>query len=212
MASDRKKSLTIETRARYDRLAPFYNLMEALMERLAFARWRKELWSLVGGQRLLEVGVGTGKNTPYYPRGAKVAAIDLSPKMLARASRRGREMGERLDLYLMDAEDLAFPDHTFDTVVAGFVFCSVPDPVRALKEQGRVVRPGGRIVLLEHVRSDIPPWGRLMDLLNPLVVRLTGANINRPTLENIGRARLEIEEERDLSPLGIVKLIVAKPK
>ncbi len=202
----------MQTRARYDRLAPFYDLMETLIERLAFARWRKELWSLVGGQRLLEVGVGTGKNTPYYPQGVKVAAIDLSPQMLARARRRGKGREEKIDLYLMDAEDLAFPDDTFDTVVASFVFCSVPDPVRGLREQARVVRPGGRIVLLEHMRSNIPLLGRLMDFLNPLIVRLTGANINRPTLENIRKAGLEVEEERELSPAGIVKLIVAKPR
>ena len=212
MVSEGKKGLTMQTRARYDRVAPFYDLVEALMERLAFARWRKELWSLAGGQRLLEVGVGTGKNTPYYPQGVKVAAIDLSPQMLSRARRRGRGMGEKADLYLMDAEDLAFPDDTFDTVVASFVFCSVPDPVRGLQELGRIVRPGGRIVLLEHMRSDIPLLGRLMDFLNPLIVRLTGANINRSTLENIRRAGLEIEEERELSPAGIVKLIVAKPQ
>ncbi|MFQ5886978.1 MAG: class I SAM-dependent methyltransferase [Anaerolineae bacterium] len=212
MTSDGKKRLTMLTRARYDRVAPFYDLMEALMERLAFARWRKELWSMVGGQRLLEVGVGTGKNTPYYPHGVKVAAIDLSPQMLAGARRRGKGMGEKVDLYVMDVEDLAFPDDTFDTVVASFVFCSVPDPVRGLQEQGRVVRPGGRIVLLEHMRSDIPLLGCLMDFLNPLIVRLTGANINRSTLENIRRAGLEIEEERELSPAGIVKLIVAKPQ
>lgn len=212
MVSEGKKGLTMQTRARYDRVAPFYDLVEALMERLAFARWRKELWSLAGGQRLLEVGVGTGKNTPYYPQGVKVAAIDLSPQMLSRARRRGRGMGEKADLYLMDAEDLAFPDDTFDTVVASFVFCSVPHPVRGLQELGRIVRPGGRIVLLEHMRSDIPLLGRLMDFLNPLIVRLTGANINRSTLENIRRAGLEIEEERELSPAGIVKLIVAKPQ
>jgi len=212
MVSEGKKGLTMQTRARYDRVAPFYDLVEALMERLAFARWRKELWSLAGGQRLLEAGVGTGKNTPYYPQGVKVAAIDLSPQMLSRARRRGRGMGEKADLYLMDAEDLAFPDDTFDTVVASFVFCSVPHPVRGLQELGRIVRPGGRIVLLEHMRSDIPLLGRLMDFLNPLIVRLTGANINRSTLENIRRAGLEIEEERELSPAGIVKLIVAKPQ
>lgn len=200
---------TIQTQNRYNRIAPVYDLMEALVERSAFRSWRKELWSRVSGTRILEVGVGTGKNVPYYPRGLRVTAVDLSGKMMERAQRRAQEEAVEVDLSLMDAQRMAFPDATFDAAVATFVFCSVPDPILGLRELGRVVKVGGQVILLEHVRVNKPLIGDIMDLLDPLVVRLIGPHINRTTAENVQRAGLEIEQMEELTPGGLVKLIVA---
>jgi ubiquinone/menaquinone biosynthesis C-methylase UbiE len=111
----------------------------------------------------------------------------------------------------MDAEELAFPSDTFDTVVATFVFCSVPDPVVGLRELSRVCKPDGEIRLLEHMRATSEAVGLLMDAANPLAVRVGGANINRRTMDNIESAGLRIEGVEDLSVQGIFKLIVAKP-
>ena len=202
---------TTRTKARYNRIAPVYDLMEAVVEHFAFHRWREKLWSQVDGNRVLEVGVGTGKNVPHYPRGVQVTAVDLSDKMLERARRRVQEL-DKVDLRLMDAQRLSFPDATFDAAVAAFVFCSVPDPVLGLRELGRVVRPGGRILLLEHVRVNKPVIGRLMDLFDPFVVRLMGPHINRRTVENVKKAGLEIERVEELAPGGLVKLIVARTR
>ncbi|MGD1996198.1 MAG: methyltransferase domain-containing protein, partial [Anaerolineae bacterium] len=195
---------------RYDRIAPVYDLMETIVERLAFRGWRRRLWSQVEGERVLEVGVGTGKNLPHYPAGTHVTAIDLSGRMMEQAQRRAKLMGTRVDLALMDAQRLAFPDATFDAVVATFVFCSVPDPVLGLQELGRVVRPRGRITLLEHVRVNKPVIGRVMDLLDPIVVRLMGPHINRHTVENVKKANLEVERVEELTSGGLVKLIVSR--
>lgn len=200
---------TALTRTRYQRLSAFYDVMEGMAEG-RYGPWREKLWALVRGPRVLEVGVGTGKNIPYWPKGIQVTAIDLTPGMLDIARRRAPILGVVADLRLGDAQALDFPDASFDTAVATFVFCSVPDPVLGLRELRRVVQPGGRVLLLEHVRSANPILGALMDILNPVVVRLIGANINRRTVENVRGAGLQIENVEDLGMGGMFKLITAR--
>jgi len=201
---------TAATQTRYDRIAPLYDFMEALIERWRFSNWRERAWSLVTGPQVLEVGVGTGKNVSYYPPNVHITGVDLSDKMLDRARRRAERQGLPVMLFQMDAQALKFPDGVFDSAIATFVFCSVPDPILGLQEMARVVKPGGRIVLLDHVRSENRLLGRLMDWLDPLVVRLMGPHINRRTVENVQRAGLTIERVEDMDAGGIVKLIVAR--
>jgi phosphatidylethanolamine/phosphatidyl-N-methylethanolamine N-methyltransferase len=198
------------TQRRYDRIAPVYDLFESAMERARYRLWRERLWRGVSGPKVLEVGVGTGRNLPYHPVGADVIGVDLSPRMLARA--RGRtalSAAASLNLGLMDAQALAFGSAVFDAAVATFVFCSVPDPVRGLREVRRALKPGGHLWLLEHVRSSRPLLGRVMDLLNPIMVRLTGANINRDTVANVAGAGFEVDRVTELDTVGIYRLIEA---
>lgn len=211
---------TALTRARYQRLSSVYDFMEGMTEG-RYRPWREKLWSLVIGPRVLEVGVGTGKNMPYWPKGtqtlapparAGMTAIDLTPGMLDIARRRAKELGLTASLSLGDAQALDFPDASFDTAVATLVFCSVPDPVLGLRELARVVRPGGQMLLLEHMRSENPLLGVVMDVLNPLVVRVMGANINRRTMENVWASGLHIESVEDLGMGGIFKFIVAQSR
>jgi len=204
------KQATALARARYDRQASSYDRRQGMLEGMQ-RPWRKRLWGMVNGPRVLEVGVGTGLNMPYWPADVEVTATDLSPRMLERARERAAELGLVADLRLADVQALELPDSSFETAVATCVFCSVPDPVLGLRELGRVVRPGGQILLLEHMRPENPFLGALTDLLTPLSVRLTGANLNRRTLENIRAAGLKIGSVEDLAMAGMFKLIVAQP-
>jgi phosphatidylethanolamine/phosphatidyl-N-methylethanolamine N-methyltransferase len=167
------------------------------------------LWERVRGPRVLELGVGTGKNVPHYRDGWRVTGIDLSPRMLDQAAGRAKRAGVEVALLLGDAPALPFPDASFDTAVATFVFCSVPDPVLGLGEADRVLAPGGQPLLLEHVLSRHALLRPLMRAADPLVVRLMGAHIDRETVRNIERAGFDIRRVDDL--LGdIVKAIEAE--
>lgn len=201
---------TAITRTRYNRIAPIYDFIETLSEG-RFKPWREKLWSQATGH-ILEVGVGTGKNFSFHPRGAKIVGIDFADRMLARAQERAQKLGAPIDLRPGDVQALDFPDNSFDTVVATFVFCSVPDPIGGLRELNRVVKPSGKILLLDHVRIDKPIMGRMMDWLDPIISRLWGAHINRRTIENVQRAGLAIEYIEDLGPMQMVKFIVTKPQ
>jgi phosphatidylethanolamine/phosphatidyl-N-methylethanolamine N-methyltransferase len=203
-------SSTDFTRRRYNRIAFFYDFLEAPLERLRFSVWRKRLQAGIKGQCALEVGVGTGKNLTYYPGDVHITAIDLSPQMLARAQQKVKKLHLQVDLQQMDVQQLAFPDHSFDTVFATFVFCSVPDPVKGLCELRRVCRPDGRLLLLEHMRPGNPVLGFIFDVFNFLIVRMMGANINRRTIDNIRQAGWQIKVEENLSG-DMVKWIEARP-
>lgn len=190
---------------RYNRISAFFDVMDMMIK----TDWRKKLLSQVKGS-VLEVGIGTGANLPYYPENISLTGIDFSPGMLRFARKKAEMLNISLALLEMDAQNMDFPDDTFDFVVTSCVYCSVPDPVAGLKEMRRVVKPDGKVLMLEHMRSENPAIGKAMDWLNPIFVRMIGANINRRTLENIMKAGFVIEENEQL--LGtIVRRMVLNP-
>ncbi|WP_019867613.1 class I SAM-dependent methyltransferase [Methylovulum miyakonense] len=194
---------------RYDRIAPYFDIFESVIEGLLFKRLRKKLWERVEGYHVLEVGVGTGKNFDYYPGYARITAIDFSPGMLKQAERQRERKKVVVDLELMDVQSLYFADNSFDTVVATFVFCSVPMPLKGLKELHRVCKPGGQVLLLEHVLSSRPWMAWLMKKLNPLALRLFGANIDRNTVKSV-KACPFVSVRVDEGSGDMVKLIEAR--
>lgn len=202
-------SRTEVIKRRYNRIAKYYDIMESVMESGKGKEWRKKLWSMVKGDVILEAGVGTGKNIEYYPDGRQMYAVDFAPNMIAIAREKAKKLNRNVDLRVMDIQSLEFPDNFFDAVVTSCVFCSVPDPVKGLKELKRVLKANGKIYMLEHVRSKKIIVGTLMDILNPLTVGTWGANINRDTVENIKKAGFKILREENLA-LDIMKLIIAQ--
>ncbi len=167
---------------RYDRIAAWYDWLDAPMEHMV-SPWRKDAIAELFG-RVLEVGVGTGANIPFYADDLDVTVIDFSRNMLEKAR---AKFGHRRNVTFMemDAQDLRFPDNTFDCVLTTCVFCSVPDSLRGLREIRRVCKAGGKIVMIEHVRSKGRLLGRLMDFMNPIPLHVYGANINRRTVEDL---------------------------
>ncbi|WKV08337.1 class I SAM-dependent methyltransferase [Thermoanaerobacterium sp. CMT5567-10] len=193
---------------RYERIAKYYDLMESLMESSGGKKWRKMLWSEVSGNTILEAGIGTGSNILYYPEGKNIYGIDFSPKMVEIAKDKAKRYGKDVDIRVMDIENLEFNDNTFDAIVTSCVFCSVPDPIKGLKELKRVLKNDGKLFMLEHVRSKKLIIGTLMDTLNPLTVNTWGANINRDTVKNLKISGFKILKEENLA-LDIMKLIIA---
>lgn len=193
---------------RYDRIAWLFDYVEFPMEMMAAKKWREKLFSQLEGQKILEVGVGTGKNLEYYPEGKLLTAIDISDRMLARAEKKAHSLSVVLSLMRMDVEALQFPHSSFDATVATFVFCSVFDPLKGLQELRRVLKPKGKAYFLEHVRPK-GIRGRAFDRLNPIFARIMGANMNRETVKNIKKAGFRILRDESLFS-DIFKFIVAE--
>lgn len=186
---------------RYQRIAPFYDLLDLPFEYRRYRAIRPHLFEGLSG-RILDAGVGTGRNIPFYPPGAEMIGIDLSPKMLIRAERRRASLRASVELRQMDVTRLAFPDAHFDAAVATFLFCVLPDELQepALKELGRVVKPGSPIRLLEYVRPKDPMKRTITRLWQPWIAWAYGAGYDRRTEEHIPAAGLAIAASRDVVP------------
>jgi ubiquinone/menaquinone biosynthesis C-methylase UbiE len=192
----------------FEDLAPRYDRVMDWVDPLLFRRGREWLARQASG-KLLEVGVGTGRSFESLGRDVAVTAIDVSPRMLARASERSVRLGLSANLRVADAQALPFSDGSFDTVMFSLALCSIPDDRRAIAEAVRVLRPGGRIAMLEHVRSSNPLIEAVQRLLDPLAVRLQGDHLLREPAELLRAEGLVVEHIRR-SRLGIVEGVVAR--
>lgn len=193
----------------YDQRALTYDKTVGFSEKLLLGNLRRAFAAELRGATL-EIAIGSGLNLPGYPAAvSRAVGVDLSHGMLREARRRGRSGGDLL-LAQMDAQHLAFPDDSFDTVAVSLALCTIPDPGVALAEIARVCRPGGRVVLLEHVRSSLPPVSAVQHLLSPMQERFIGCHLDRETVSLVQRLGFEIVSERR-HLLSVFRLVVARP-
>lgn len=188
----------------FDRIALAYDILMYPFEKAILGKWREKIWKEVKGKRVLEVGVGTGANFPFYPKNMLIIGIDKSRNMILKAKDRGNHI-----IILADAQTLPFKDGTFDSVISTLVFCSVPDPHLGLREINRVLKKGGMLYMLEHVRPE--DWkGEIFDIINPLTVFLFGENINRILEMEIQKTGFEILRIEKITSDGLLKYFVAR--
>lgn len=198
-----------EIRQRYEKLALWYDLIEGIPELLGVRKLRRGLLQRASG-KVLEIAVGTGKNLPYYPKTCRITAVDLTPAMLDIARKRATRLGLNIDFQVMDGETLIFPDQSFDTVVSSLTLCTFTDPMAALREMARVCRADGRILLLEHGRSDHEWLGRWQDRRASKHAERFGCCLNREPHDFVRNAGLEVATARRYF-FGIFHVLEAIP-
>lgn len=186
-------------------LAPVYDLLTAPLERRALARWRERAWMKVPREGLgLEIGAGTGANFPEHPERSRIVATDVSLRMLWEA--KAKRPRQAVSLVACDVQALPLPDAVFDWVAETLVFCEVPDPLAGLREVRRVLKPSGRLVMLEHVRPS--GWlGHAADALTAVTAPLWGEHFNRDAEAFLRAAGFEIELREWLWRDGVVLLV-----
>jgi ubiquinone/menaquinone biosynthesis C-methylase UbiE len=194
----------------WDDIAPRYDRSMRFLERFQFRGGREWVCSRARGD-VLEVAVGTAINLGLYPREVRLTGVDLSPEMLARARSRSDEIGRPIELREADVEALPFEDATFDTVVSTLAMCAVPDVRAAIAEMHRVLRPGGRLLLLDHIGSTWwPIWAgqRLMELYT---IPHAGEHMTRRPLPIVERTGFLIEETERLKAGTVERVAARKP-
>lgn len=204
-----RESATAQQRRVWDKAAASYDRQMRLFDRVWFPGGREWLGARARG-RVLEVAIGTGLMIPEYGDDVVLSGVDLSPAMLALARRRAAELGRAVDLCVGDAERLPYGDACFDTVVCALALCNVPDPDRALAQMHRVLVPGGRLLLLDHVRSSWPPLHAAQWLVDQVSSRVAGEHMTRRHRSAVEAAGFVIEEAERLKAGTVERIRAAR--
>jgi ubiquinone/menaquinone biosynthesis C-methylase UbiE len=194
----------------WDKSAPSYDKQIAVFEKIQFGGGREWLGERACG-RVLEVAIGTGRNLPHYPADASVTGVELSPLMLGIARRCAAGLGRDVDFREGDAEHLPFEDASFDTAVCALSLCSIPNPVAAIGEMERVLVPGGRLLLLDHIGSTWPPVYAAQWLFERITIRAAGEHFTRRQLPLVEEAGFEVVETERLKIGTVERIYAVKP-
>jgi len=194
----------------WDKSAPSYDKQISFFEKIQFGGGREWLCERAQGA-VLEVAIGTGRNLPHYPADVTLTAIELSPAMMAIARQRAAGLGREVDFHEGDAEHLPFDDASFDTVVCALSLCTIPSPAAALGEMRRVLRPGGRLLLLDHIGSALPPVYAVQWLLERFTIRAAGEHFTRRQLPLVKAAGFRVVESERLKAGSVERIHAVKP-
>jgi ubiquinone/menaquinone biosynthesis C-methylase UbiE len=192
----------------WDKHAGSYDGQMKYFDKLLFGDSREWACRQAAGD-VLEIGIGTGLSLPHYPAGARLTAIEFSPGMLEIARRRSAELDRPVEFQMGDAQQLGFPDESFDSVVAAFTLCSIADEPRAVAELRRVLRPGGRLLLADHVVSSSAPLRGVEWLLEVTCVPRGVEHFRRRPLDTVRAAGFLIERAERFK-FGIVERLAAR--
>jgi ubiquinone/menaquinone biosynthesis C-methylase UbiE len=204
------ESATARQRRVWDKGAPGYDRQIAFFEKVWFTGGREWLGARARG-RVLEVAIGTGRNLAHYPAAVTLTGVELSPEMLAIARRRAADLGREVDLHEGDAEHLPFADATYDTVVCALSLCTIPHPATAIREMKRILVPGGRLLLLDHIGSTWPPIYAAQWLLERLTIRAAGEHFTRRQLPLVQSAGFQVIETERLKAGTVERIHAVKP-
>jgi ubiquinone/menaquinone biosynthesis C-methylase UbiE len=199
---------TARVRAIFDKQAPKYDRSMSRFERTLFAGAREKVCAMAEGE-VLEIAAGTARNLAHYPEGVSITGVELSPEMAELGRQRAAELGREIDLRVGDAERLEFDDESFDTVVCTFGLCTIPDDVAAIREAKRVLRPGGLLLLAEHVRSPNAVVRTIERIVDPIAHKLGGDHMLREPLDHLTGEGFEIDEV-ERRKAGFVELVTAR--
>lgn len=204
-------SLTNWNRLLYAAWAPFYDVLVFSLE--SKRRKSLELASVLPTEKVLLIGAGTGLDLKYLPRQADITAVDLTPAMIRRLQARAQNLEMEVDAQVMDAQSLTFPDNSFDVVILHFVLAVIPDPVMAIREVNRVLRPGGRAVILNKFVKDGSKPSISLRLTNKLV-RLLATDITCQLGPIAAVSGMQKVYEQEIGPGGFFKIaiLVKEPK
>ncbi|HEX9410774.1 MAG TPA: class I SAM-dependent methyltransferase [Actinomycetota bacterium] len=205
--ADRTRANEIKRRV-YAKEAPKYDREADFVERRLFGTEHRGWACSKATGDTLEVAIGTGLNLGHYPTDVRLIGLDLSPEMLALAETRAKEMGRTIGLTEGDAQDLPFADGSFDTVVCTYALCSVPDDARAISEMHRVLKPGGRLILVDHIRSSVLPILWVQWLYEFIPRRTKGEYATRRPSVHVTAADFNVQA-RDRLRAGIIERLVA---
>ena len=197
----------LATQNKWDKAASSFDLMSGNGEMKRWLPFKTQLFSHMQPGKILFASLGTGLDIPAFPPGMSITAIDISPEMLKRARPRTDAYPGEIKAELVDIHEMPYPEGHFDQVFTSCTFCSVPEPVVALRSLNRVLKPGGRLYMFEHTGSRYFPFKYMMDVMT-IITRKIGPELNRATVDNVKAAGFEVTEVNNLF-LDVVKTITA---